>query len=143
MSPMQICLAAFIAAFVAVGQPAAAQEKDELWEVTTKMEMPGMPMAMPPQTSRTCIAKGSKEDSFIPRKGGECKTVESNRSGGKYTFKMVCEGRNKMVGIGEVNFAEGSYDGRMQLTGTMDGQPLNMTQAYSGKRVGACTAPPK
>jgi hypothetical protein len=26
------------------------------------------------------------------------------------------------------------------MTGTMEGQPVDMTQTYSGKRVGACTA---
>jgi len=29
----------------------------------------------------------------------------------------------------------------MQMTGTMEGQPMNMNQTYTGKRVGSCTAP--
>ena len=30
----------------------------EYWEVITKMEMAGMPFAMPGQTMKVCIAKG-------------------------------------------------------------------------------------
>jgi hypothetical protein len=119
--------------------PAAAQEKDELWETTVNMEMAGMPMSMPAQTARACVEKGAKEDSYVPKQG-ECKTVESNRSGNRYTFKIVCEGKNKMAGSGEITFTDGAYAGRMKMTGMMEGQPVDMTQTYSGKRVGACTA---
>ena len=119
--------------------PAVAQERDELWETTVKMEIAGMPMSMPAQTGRACVEKGAKEDRYVPQKG-ECKTVESSRSGNKYMFKIVCEGKNRMTGTGEITFADGAYVGRMKMTGTMEGQPVDMTQTYSGKRVGACTA---
>jgi hypothetical protein len=134
-----VLCAATLAAFCL---PAVAQEKDELWDITMKMEMPGMPMAMPARTSRVCVAKGANEDSFVPQQG-ECRNVESKRTGNKYTFKTVCDGKNKMTSTGEITFGDGTYDGRMQMTGTMEGQPMNMAQTYSGKRVGSCTAPPK
>jgi hypothetical protein len=136
--------AAFAAALlVAHCLPAVAQEKDELWEITVKMEMTGMPMSMPAQTSRKCVAKGASDENFAPSQQGECKTVESKRTGNKYAFKMLCDGKNRMTGIGEITFGEGTYDGRMRMTGTMEGQPMNMSQTYSGKRVGRCTVPPK
>jgi Protein of unknown function (DUF3617) len=123
--------------------PAVAQERDELWEITMTMDMPGMPMAMPAHTSRKCIAKGANDENFVPKEQDECKTVDSKRAGNKYTFRMVCDGKNKMSANGEITFSDGAYDGRMQMTGTMEGQPMNMNQTYSGKRVGSCTAPPK
>ncbi len=46
------------------GQPKlfkAGSGPDELWDVTFRMEMPGMPMAMPAQTQQTCIKKGKSE----------------------------------------------------------------------------------
>jgi hypothetical protein len=138
----RVCAAISAVVLVAYCLPAVAQEKDELWETTMKMEMPGMPMQMPAQTSRTCVAKGANDESFVPKRQGECKTVDSRRSGSKYTFKMVCDGKNKMTGDGEITFGNGAYDGRMQMTGTMDGQPANMIQTYSGRRVGNCTMPP-
>ena len=141
MSCTRRCNVLLLVTLAAFCLPAAAQDKDELWDITMKMEMPGMPMAMPAQTSRRCVAKGAKDDSFVPKQG-ECKTVDSNRAGNKYTFKMVCDGKNKMTGVGEITYGEGIYDGKMQMTGTVEGQPMNMTQTYSGKRVGNCTAPP-
>ena len=135
-------IAFFAALLAAFCLPAAAQEKDESWDITMKMEMAGMPMSMPARTSRVCVEKGAKEDRYVPQQG-DCKTVESNRTGNRYTFKMVCEGKNKMTGTGEITFADGAYDGRMKMTGMMEGQAVDMTQTYSGKRVGSCTAPPK
>ena len=34
----------------------------EFWEITSKMEMAGMPFAMPETTSRICIPTGSESD---------------------------------------------------------------------------------
>jgi len=123
--------------------PAAAQGTDELWEITMKMEMPGMPMAIPPQVSKVCVAKGANDENFVPKQQGECKSVDSKRVGNKYTFRMVCDGKNKMTANGEITFKDGAYDGRMEMAGMMEGQPMNMNQTYAGKRVGTCTAPPK
>ena len=41
---------------------------------------------------------------------------------------------------GETTFGAASYEGRMQMSGKMDGQQVEMSQTYSGKRVGDCTA---
>lgn len=121
---------------------AIAQGKDDLWEVTTKMEMPGMPMAMPAQTHRVCIAKGSKDDEYVPRREN-CRVQDSKRVGNKLTYKMVCTGKDAMTVAGEMTYGTNSYEGRMVMTGKMEGQPVEMTQTYAGKRVADCTAPAK
>jgi len=115
--------------------PAGAQGTDELWEITMKMEMPGMPMAMPPQVSKVCVAKGASDENFVPKQQGNCRTVDSKRVGSKYMFTMTAHG--------EITFNDGAYDGRMEMAGTMEGQPMNMNQTYKGRRVGTCTAPSK
>ena len=46
----------------------AAQGKDDLWEVTSKMEMPGMPMAMPAQP----VSRNMRSASAIERASGFC-----------------------------------------------------------------------
>jgi hypothetical protein len=133
---------ALIAVFVAVApasNTAFAQGKDDLWEVTSKMEMPGMPMAMPAQTQRVCIGKGGKDDDYIPRREN-CRVQESKRVGNKVAYKMVCTGKDAMTITGETTLGANSYDGRMVMSGKMEGQQVDMTQTYSGKRVGDCTA---
>ena len=129
----------FVVIASALPSMAVAQGKDDLWEVTTKMEMPGMPMAMPAQTHRLCIAKGGKDDEYLPRREN-CRVQESKRVGNKVTYKMVCTGKDAMTIAGETTFGATSYEGRMMMSGKMEGQSVEMTQTYSGKRVGDCTA---
>ncbi len=44
---------------IAVLSPWAVAAPGEYWEVTVKMEMPGMPFAMPATSTKICIAKGA------------------------------------------------------------------------------------
>ena len=127
---------------LALPSAVAAQGKDDLYEVTSKMEMPGMPMAMPAQTSRVCVAKSGKDDDYVPRREN-CRVLESKRTGNKLTYKMACTGKDAMTVDGEMTFGSNSYEGRMKMSGKMEGQPMEMMQTYSGKRVGDCTAPAK
>ena len=94
---------ALLAAAQAAGQTgykADPQGKDELWDVTSKMEMPGMPFAMPAQTNRVCIAKGDDAGS-IPRREG-CTVVDSKRAGSKLAYRMNCKnGNNDYTASGE------------------------------------------
>jgi len=136
-----------VLSFVAVASVAAlafpftatAQGKDDLWEVTMKMDLPGMPMALPPTTNRVCTAKNRKEEDLVPREEN-CKMTESSRAGGKFNYKMNCAGANPMTIVGELTFTGDKYEGRNKMTGMMEGKPMEMTQNYSGKRVGDCTA---
>jgi len=101
--------------------------------------MPGMPMQMPAQTNRVCLAKGMKDENYVPRRE-ECKMTESQRTGNKLTYKMVCTGKDPMTIAGEVTTGPKSYEGRMKMTGKHDGQDMDMTQTYSGKLVGECAS---
>jgi hypothetical protein len=128
-------------AAVALALPgmAAAQGKDELWEVTTKMEMPGMPMAMPPQVTRQCVAKSKGDEGYIPARDN-CKVLETRRNGNRIAFRMACTGKDAMDATGEITLGNASYDGRMQMTMKAEGQTMTMNNTISGKRVGECTA---
>ena len=117
-----------------------AQGKDELWDVTMKMEMAGLPMSMPARTHRVCVEKGN--DAGLVPKGekDECKVVDQKRVGNKFTFRVACSGKEPMTGSGEFTYSADSYDGRMQMKGTSGGQSFDMTQTVSGKKVGNCTS---
>src|ERR1700694_4395809 len=78
---------------LAVSLAATAQGKDDLWEISSKMEMPGMPMAMPGEMSRVCIGKNRKDEDLIPKQG-DCRMVDSKRLGNKFTYTMDCAGSN-------------------------------------------------
>jgi hypothetical protein len=131
---------AVLIAALAASLPAAAQGKDELWEISSRMDMPGMPMAIPPQVNRVCVGKNRKDEDLVPRQS-DCRMVDSKRTGSKFTYKMECTGKEPMTMVGEMNFATNAYDGQMRMTMTKTNDTMNMT--VSGKRVGDCTAPAK
>lgn len=112
----------------------------EYWEVTTKMEIPGMPFAMPATPTKVCIAKGGETD---PRKTSgdkNCKMSDIKTVGNKVSWKARCDHNGEvMTGIGEQTATPHSYAGKMQLSGKSEGQDVNMNMAFSGKRIGgAC-----
>ena len=119
---------------------AALAQAGELWEVTLKMEMPGMPMAMPAQTNRVCLAKQASDESYVPRQG-DCKVTESRRTGNTQRYKMVCSGKDPMTIEGEIAHAKDTYSGRSRMTGKMEGQSMEMTQTFAGRKVGECSNP--
>jgi len=56
------------------------------WEVTTRMEMPGMQMNMPPMTHTQCIT----ENDYVPQTsqpGEECKITKTRVSGDTVTWR--------------------------------------------------------
>jgi hypothetical protein len=132
-----VALALVIAFAVAAPTPVAAQGKDDQWEISSKMEMPGMGMSMPAQNVRICVAKNGKDEEFIPKQNN-CKMTDSKRTGNKFTYKMVCTGSEPATMDGEVLFGTGAYEGKMKMTMTNTNQAMQMT--YSGQRIGSCTA---
>ena len=133
----RVCAGTMLALALAFSLPAAAQGKDDLWEIVSKMEMPGMPMAMPAQTNRACVGKNRKDEEMIP-KHGDCRMVESNRTGNKFTYKMDCSGQGAATVVGAITFGDNAYDGQMRMTMKQTNDTMNMT--FTGKRVGDRTA---
>lgn len=134
---------ALVAAVVGLSISALAQgpRRDGRWEVKMEMEMPGMPMKMPPMTTSQCVTKEQAADpqKTVPQVGrgqqSNCKVSDYKVTGNKVTWTMKCEGDQAMSGTGEITYGENSYDGVMK----MDRQGQVMTMKYSGKRLGDCT----
>ena len=125
---------------LAASMQASAQGKDDLWEVSTKMEMPGMPMAMPAQTNRFCIGKNQKEEEFVPKQG-DCRMIESKRVGNKFSYKMDCSGNYSAIVDGTITFGNNVYDGQMRMA--MKNTNDTMVMTFTGKRIGDCAAATK
>ena len=122
-----------------IGYKADPQGKDELWDVTSKMEMTGMPMAMPAQTHRVCVEKGN-DAGTIPKNEG-CTVVDTKRVGNRFTYRMECKNaKNDYTATGESTTSANGYQGKMRMAGKMEGQQMEMAMDYSGTRVGNCTS---
>jgi hypothetical protein len=136
-SPARLLLAGLAAA--ALAPPALAQQKGDQWEITVRMEMPGM--AMPPQTVRVCTEKHARDEAYVPQGKGDCRMVDSKRTGNTLRYRMECGGKDAMVSEGEMTFAGDSYSGRMRMKGKSDGEGFEMSQTYSARKLGECSNP--
>jgi len=113
---------------------AAAQEPGEEWEQTTQMEMKGLPFAMPATTSKFCKPTGDWNEPPATRqdKSSDCKTTEVKRDGNTMRWKVVCTGKEKMEGDGEMTWVGQTYKGVMNMRSAQG----DMTMKLSGKRLG-------
>lgn len=119
----------------------AFSAQGEYWEITTKMEMPGMPFAMPAQTMKVCIAKGAEQD---PRSSSDknCEVTDVKTSGNKTSWKVRCNQNGEvMTGSGEASGNADKSEGTIHLNGMSGGTKVDMTQSYVNKRLGgSCDA---
>ncbi len=116
----------------------------EYWEITSQMDMPGMPVAMPAQTSKVCLPKGGEGDpNRTQGKDSNCTFTDMQRSGKTVKFKGTCVNGHgdKMNVSGETTHDSNSFKTKMQMSGDSHGRPMNMSMNTSGKRVGgSCDA---
>ncbi len=130
-------LAAMLSVLAGLSSATALAAPGEYWEVTTRMEMPGMPFAMPPTTQKVCIPKGSENDPGKTSGDKDCKMSDMKNVGKKTTWKMRCDRDGEvMTGSGEQTTSPNGYQGKMQMSGKSGGQDMSMTTAFSGKRLG-------
>lgn len=130
-------LTAMLAMLTGLLSAAANAAPGEYWEVTSKMEMPGMPFAMPPTTQKVCIPKGGENDPARTSGDKDCKMTDIKTVGNKTTWKARCDRDGEvMTGVGEQTTTAKGYQGKMRFSGKSGGQDVDMTMAFSGKRVG-------
>jgi hypothetical protein len=114
---------------------AADTMREGYWELISTMDMPGMPMKIPPTTMKHCY---TKEDVKDPKKtvstDKNCTVTDFKQSGNKITWKMKCTGKNAGTFSGETVLKGDSYDATMKMQ--TQGQTMNMK--IKAKRLGNC-----
>lgn len=116
-----------------------------MWEITTRMEMKGAPNFGPAGrefTLRRCITEKdlARKDAGIPRddRNRNCTVSDVHRGGDRASWKMVCNGRRKMTGAGEMRYGADSYQGTIAMHGEGARGDVDMVRHVKGKRVGEC-----
>lgn len=123
---------------LAAGTPVA---QEGLWEITTKTNMPGMPMQMPAHTMQHCFSKEdfAKGDKTVPQQSEQkCEMVDKRMSGNTFSYKMVCSGRQKMTITGTVTYNKTSYQSTARTEMMLNGQTMRMNSESSARRLGDC-----
>ncbi|MGH6876045.1 MAG: DUF3617 domain-containing protein [Rhizomicrobium sp.] len=140
-----------MAAFAAHGKPG-------LWEITTRMNMPGMTAQIPPEALACMRAMGVQmpdsrsfttqhcmtpeevaADKPPPMRNNKYCTMNNSRFGAhSFTADMTCSG--EMQGQGHVSVTydgDEHYSGNYTFTGSAQGHPQNMTTSFEGKWISA------
>lgn len=138
MTPIRIALLALFAAAPALAAPPGGM-RPGLWETTVTSSMGGGQAF----SSRACVTAKQLEDpqGAVPKmaeSGMKCSQVDYKVSGSTVTWKMRCTGEVPMEGSGQMTAGPDSYNGKMDMTMTMKGQTMTMSQTMAGKRVGDC-----
>ena len=110
-----------------------------LWEITARMEMPGMPAGAGQHTSQICYRPGDVQDAAktVPT-DKNCEVKDYKLSGNTASWRMECRGETQMTGTGTFTYAGSSYSGTTKFTMKQGGRTMNMSQSYSAKRIGDC-----
>jgi len=111
--------------------------KGDLWEVTSKMSMEGLPMEMPVQTAKVCAAKGWTRPPVGDNEHQKCTRSEYITTDNKVTWTESCKSP-PMTGKGEI-----TRQGNDAYTGTIvyASAQGNMTIKLSGRKIGGCDNP--
>jgi len=123
---------------MAIGSAATAADpatmQPGLWSYTVKMEMPGMPFAMPPQTFQHCLTQADVDSGkqYRDQQNQDCQVKDLKQSAGKASFAMTC--KDGTTGTAEYAFTPTSMTGKT----IMNRQGQTMTMNMSAKRSGDC-----
>jgi hypothetical protein len=138
MMKMKQLLTALVLVVLPMTVLAAEGIREGQWEITSTMEVPGMPMAMPPTTVKHCYTKEDVKDQkkMISREK-DCTVTDFKHSGNKVTWKMKCTGKHAGVFSGETVFSGDSYESLMHMQSDA-GDSGSMSIKVKGKRIGNC-----
>jgi hypothetical protein len=126
----------FLAVACAAALPlgALAQGSGELWEITSQMNIPGMPAGMGGQTTRVCQGDDPEARAKAEKKGQEeCKVTDKKQTATRLQVTMTCK-QGTMTIDQQYNAARTEFKGSMKMN-TKDG---DFTINTTGRKVGAC-----
>ena len=108
------------------------------WQVTSKVEMPGMPVPVPPMTSTQCMT----EQEPVPAnsaQGQACEILDMKTEGNTVSWKMKCnEAGGKSEGSGRITYHGDSFEGSIRTKVGGAGSDMVVTTQVTGKRLGSC-----
>ena len=89
---LYVCAVLMALPVVSNAASAASPMKAGKWKITTQMEMPGMPVKMPPITVETCVTKEQAEnpEKSVPEAGKDCKVSDYKINGNTVTWSVAC-----------------------------------------------------
>jgi len=108
--------------------------QEGLWEITTTVDMPGMPAGMmKPNIFTTCLNR--KESVPKGKNETDCTMKDLKTEGNTVTWTVVCKDATSK---GRITYAGTSYDGMTETTMKEDGKDTTIKTTMKGKYLGPC-----
>jgi len=106
------------------------------WEITSKMVMEGLPVAIPPVKTTMCL----NNKQAVPQKAQKnCKMISNKVVGNTVTWVMQCQDKTGTTDSeGAITYRGSSFDGKVIMTMKNREGSQKMTQDMHGKRIGDC-----
>ena len=71
-------------------------------------------------------------------RNSKCAVKDYKVEGNKASWSIACSGGNPTTGSGSVTYSGTSFAGTTKMIMGKKGEETEMTQTFSGKRIGAC-----
>lgn len=127
-----------LAALAANLVPAVAEAADEKWEITTRMDITGLPMRMPATTVIVCTPPGEMNEERMLEQDG-CTLGRVTKTGNTTRFAIQCTEPQAMTGTGEITRRSAdAWEGQFTASGKVAGKTVEMKAALSSVRRGDC-----
>lgn len=132
----KICILLFVISLFlfSCGVQKGPNLKEGLWEITMRMEVPGMPVQMPPQTYTQCLTqKEAVPQREEPAQG--CKIVKKDIKGDTVSWVVECKtNEGTAVSDGNITYKGDTFEGIIK----MKQRGMEVTQRLSGRWIGNC-----
>ncbi|MDF1593416.1 MAG: DUF3617 family protein [Desulfobacterales bacterium] len=108
------------------------------YEITVKMEMPGIPGGMPPQTMVQCLNEKNPVPDSSPDAQG-CKMANMRTKGNTVTYTVNCpqQGMDAKM-TGEMTYKGDSFEGTTKMSMGPEAGSMTVITVVKGRRIGKC-----
>lgn len=137
----KILVAALLACFVLTLQVSAEPNyREGQWEITTVMDIPGMPKEMKkPMSYKFCMTKQNAVPQPKEQGKQDCKITDQSTKGNTVTWTMKC--KDGTASTGKITYAKESFKGSQTTTTSQGGQKMTIKSEVTGKYLGPCPKP--
>ncbi len=108
------------------------------YEITAKVEMPGMPSSPPPQTTTQCMTRQNPVATQSAA-SQDCQVTELVTRGNTVSWKMECNQHGqKMKSSGQMTYNGERFKGTIKTDLGPQAGNMTMLTVLNGKRIGDC-----
>jgi hypothetical protein len=138
----KLMVLAFAAA--SFGHAYASGVEPGMWEFSVKTDLQDMPPSQHPLKLKKCLSDKDAANpvQFLPLAPGAtpetCSVKEQKQSGAKLHYVLECPGMPNVTTTGEATIAAGNISGNAVTRLESVTYKKQLTQQYSGKRIGKC-----